>query len=190
MNDAVERSELAKTTLREHLLQLEAEGYVTRTFDRSGVGRPGLCYELTARGHAEYPSYESKLVKELIRYLKEEGEQEKLEDFFEKFWDQRFEEAKARMEAEEGKDPNASLLSLIEMLEDEGFMPEYSLDTDNDQVAIKECNCPFGEVIKETRLPCKLEELFYKKLFGDQAQRTSHIAEGDYACTYEIPNKF
>jgi predicted ArsR family transcriptional regulator len=190
LNDAVGKTDLAKSTLREHLLQLEDDGYVKRKFHRSGPGRPSLCYELTAKGHAVYPTYEPKLVKELIQYLKEEGEQGKLEAFFDRFWDQRLEEAKQRMEDSEGIGPKAVILPLIKMLKDEGFMPEYDMDTEGNQVTIKECNCPFGEVIKETRLPCKLEELFYKKLFGEQAKRISHMAEGDYTCTYEFPAKF
>jgi len=37
------------------------------------------------------------------------------------------------------------------------------------------------------QLPCKLEVMFYKKLFNNQAERTTHIAEGDFSCTYDIP---
>jgi predicted ArsR family transcriptional regulator len=42
-------------------------------------------------------------------------------------------------------------------------------------------------VVKETQLPCKLEAMFYKKLFSEKAERTTHIASGDHACTYDIP---
>jgi predicted ArsR family transcriptional regulator len=78
---------------------------------------------------------------------------------------------------------------LADMLEEEGFMPEFELDEDEEKLTIKECNCPFSEVVKETRLPCKLEALFFKELFGEGVERTTHIAEGDYACSYDIPLK-
>lgn len=79
------------------------------------------------------------------------------------------------------------LSKLMGFLEEEGFMPEVDPGRKYGQVIIKECNCPFSEVVKETRLPCKLEAMFYQKLFGEEVERTSYIAEGDFSCTYEIP---
>jgi predicted ArsR family transcriptional regulator len=110
-----------------------------------------------------------------------------VEDFFEDFWDQRLEEARNRIRKSSAEDRESKVKILIQMLEEEGFMPEFELDEGDQGLAVKECNCPFSEVIKETRLPCKLEELFYKKLFNGKAERTSYIAEGDYSCTYDIP---
>lgn len=186
---AVERTGLAKTTLREHLLQLENDGYVERTYERDGPGRPSLQYELTATGHRLYPSYESKLAGKFIQYLKEEGEEEKIESFFEQFWEERFIKAKDRMDRFGAEQKTERLKALIEMLEEEGFMPEFEVDENQEQITIKECNCPFSEIVKETRLPCKLEALFFKKLFGEGAKRTDHIAEGDYSCTYQFTDR-
>ena len=77
--------------------------------------------------------------------------------------------------------------ALSHMLEEEGFMPELDLNEEDETLTVKECNCPFSEVVKETQLPCKLEAMFYKKLFSEKAERTTHIASGDHACTYDIP---
>lgn len=86
----------------------------------------------------------------------------------------------------EQQDMESRIKALTHMLEQEGFMPEIDLDEDDETLSIRECNCPFNDIVEETRLPCKLEAMFYKKLFGDQTNRTMHIAEGDHACTYEI----
>lgn len=189
LDEAVENTGLAKTTLREHFLQLENDGYAERTFERDGPGRPSLQYELTSKGHRLYPSYEPKLAGKFIQYLKEEGEEEKIEAFFEKFWEERFLKAKNRMDRFAPDQTKERLQALVEMLEEEGFMPEFELDEQREEITIKECNCPFSEIVKETRLPCKLEALFFKKILGDEARRTSHIAEGDYSCTYQAPDK-
>lgn len=189
VDEAVEHSGLAKTTLREHFLQLEKDGYVERTYERKGPGRPSLQYELSAKGHQLYPSSESKLTRQFIRYLKEEGEEEMIESFFEKFWEERYNKAKKRMNQYGPEQKAERLQALLKMLQEEGFMPEIEQDEANECINIKECNCPFSEVIKETRLPCKLEALFFKKIFGDQTERTSYIAEGDYSCTYQITDE-
>ena len=187
IDEAVEEIDLAKTTLREHFLQLERDGYVERDYVRSGPGRPSLQYQLTSKGNSLFPSSESKLIRSIINYLKSKGSEQLVEDFFEDFWDQRLEEAQDRIEKSSAGDLQSKVKILMQMLEEEGFMPEFDFDESDESLMVKECNCPFSEVIKETRLPCKLEEMFYKKLFNENAERTSYIADGDYSCTYDIP---
>jgi predicted ArsR family transcriptional regulator len=187
IDEAVESTELAKTTLREHFLQLERDGYIQREYVRSGPGRPSLQYQLTPKGNSLFPSSESTLIKELLRYLKEQGDEETIEEFFQAFWEERLEKAHQRMDKSSKGDMQSRVEALAHMLEEEGFMPEFDFNEENETLTVKECNCPFSEVVKETQLPCKLEALFYKKLFNKQAERTTHIAEGDFSCTYDIP---
>lgn len=185
IDEAVKEIELAKTTLREHFLQLERDGYVERDYVRSGPGRPSLQYQLSPKGNSLFPSYEASLMREMISYLKGKGEEAVIEDFFESFWDDRLENARARMDAAPVQNTE-KLKALMQMLKEEGFMPEFEIDHDNEELTIKECNCPFSEVVKETRLPCKLEAKFYEKLFEQKIDRTTYIAEGDHACTYDV----
>lgn len=187
IDEAVEQMELAKTTLREHFLQLERDGYVERDYVRSGPGRPSLQYQLSPKGNSIFPSSESKLIRNIIKYLKSKGNEQLVEEFFEDFWNQRLEEAQERINESSADNPESKVKVLMQMLDEEGFMPEFKMDQNSEKLTVKECNCPFSEVIKETRLPCKLEEMFYKKLFSENTERSSYIADGDYSCTYDIP---
>jgi predicted ArsR family transcriptional regulator len=182
IDEAVELTKLAKTTLREHFLQLERDGYIGRNYIRSGPGRPSLQYELTQKGESLYPNQESKLLRELVRFLKETGSEDQIEEFFTRYWEKRYERARYLMD--QASDKESRLEKLNEMLEEEGFMPKYEVG--KNQVRIKECNCPFQELIKETRLPCRLEAEFYERLFDGEVKRTSYIADGDYSCRYDI----
>ncbi len=179
---------LAKTTLREHLLQLERDRYIKRTYERSGPGRPSLQYHLTQQGHALYPSGESALMRNFLSFLKEKGEESMIEDFFQDFWDKRFEKAKSLMDEKPEDNLIDRIEVLLEMLAEEGFMPEYHFDEYKNVLEIRECNCPFREVVKETRLPCKLEAEFFQRLFNGKAERTAFIPEGDFSCNYLITN--
>ena len=187
IDEAVESTELAKTTLREHFMQLERDGYIQRDYVRSGPGRPSLEYQMTQKGNNLFPSYESALIKELLNYLKSKGDEETIQEFFQAFWEERIEKAQHRMDQSSTADFGKRIDALKHILEEEGFMPEFNIDKENKNLTIKECNCPFSEVVKETRLPCKLEAMFYKKLFNDKVKRTSYIADGDFSCTYNIP---
>ncbi|MFH5833394.1 helix-turn-helix transcriptional regulator [Halalkalibaculum sp. DA384] len=189
IDDAVDVVELAKTTVREHFLQLERDGYIKRDYVRSGPGRPSLQYQMTQKGNNLYPSYESVMMRELLKYLKSNGDDETIEDFFQAFWDKRIEKARRSMDEASETDSYSRAEALKKMLEEEGFMPEFNIDEESEALTVKECNCPFSEVVKETKLPCKLEAMFYKKLFQGDVERTSYIADGDFSCTYDISLK-
>ncbi|MDZ7721118.1 MAG: DeoR family transcriptional regulator [Balneolaceae bacterium] len=186
IDEVTDQLELAKTTLREHFLQLERDGYIERKYERSGPGRPSLQYQLTKQGHRLYPSGESALMRNFLSYLKKKGEESTIEDFFEEFWDKRYEKADRLMKEHAPEDRQGRLDVLSTMLEEEGFMPEYTIDEEQSTINIRECNCPFQEVVKETRLPCRLEADFYGRLFEGDVERTSYIADGDSSCTYCI----
>lgn len=187
MDEAVTHTDLAKTTLREHFLQLERDGYIRREYIRSGPGRPSLQYQITPKGNRLFPSSESDLIREMLKFLKKQGDEQTIEQFFESFWEKRLKIARNRMDEASENDLKSRLGKLKEFLEEEGFMPEVDSDSNDGTITIKECNCPFSEVVKETRLPCKLEAMFYRKLFNKNVERTSYIADGDFSCTYEIP---
>jgi predicted ArsR family transcriptional regulator len=186
IDDVTDDLGLAKTTLREHLLQLERDGYIERNYDRSGPGRPSLQYKLTDRGHSIYPSGESRLMRDLLAFLKRRGDESVIEEFFHEYWQKRTEKADQLICGQNPGDRNAKLESLKNMLTEEGFMPEYEVDEENNTIEFRECNCPFREVVKETRLPCQLEAEFYQNIFNGDAERTSYIADGDYSCSYLI----
>jgi predicted ArsR family transcriptional regulator len=40
--------------------------------------------------------------------------------------------------------------------------------------------------VKQTGVPCRLEEQFYKEIFEAALDRVSYIPDGSAACTYEI----
>lgn len=185
VDEAVEKTDLAKTTLREHFLQMERDGTIQRSYMRSGPGRPSLLYKLTGDGHNHFPSHESKMMGELLKFLKKNGEESLMEGFFKQFWEKRFKKAKRLMKEAEQEEDGAPIGALIKMLREEGFMPEYNEEKEG-ILCVKECNCPFREVVKVTTLPCRLEAEFYQKLFDKDVERTTFIAEGDHACTYEI----
>ncbi len=186
IDESVEKTDLAKTTLREHFTQLERDGYIERSYERSGRGRPSLRFKLTKTGNSFYPSYEPELMRELVQFLQAEGQDEVLETFFKKFWDRRYKKLELMFESENAQTEEERLRVVSKMLEEEGFMPEHEKDMESGELTVKECNCPFREIVKVTKLPCSLEEEFYKKVFGKEVERTSYIADGDFSCTYCI----
>jgi predicted ArsR family transcriptional regulator len=63
-------------------------------------------------------------------------------------------------------------------------MPE--IRENEDAITVRECNCPFPESVKRTRIPCQLEKRFFEAIFQADLDRVSYIPDGNPACTYEV----
>jgi len=187
INTAMEALDLARTTIREHLLRLEDQDLVEKYAETTGGrGRLSHHYQLTSHGTALFPSRDGELAHELISFLQEQGADDLVLAFFESFWAERTEQVQARLRAIEGEGREARLEVLRSILEDEGFMPE--IDVNDDGVTVREFNCPFAETVKRTKLPCRLEAEFFATLFDAAPERVSYIPEGRPACTYAFPS--
>lgn len=185
LEDAVAAVSRARSTLREHLTSLEADGLVASRAQQQGRGRPRLLYRLTEDGAALFPSRDGILLRELLDFLRRTGREDLLEAFFARYWDDRRREVEHRMGSAAADDAAGRLEVLRRALGEQGFMPE--IDAKDDEVIIRECNCPFPEAIKATRLPCRLEARFFEQVLRQEARRVSYMPEGHAACAYVMP---
>lgn len=184
VDEAMEALGMARTTVREHLLQLKDKGLVDRSVERKGRGRPSHRYEMTRQAKVLFPSRDGELLGRLIKFLRDEGADGAVERFFETYWDERTEAVKRKLREVAPDDLETQLEVLRDILEEEGFMPE--VDREEGRVTIRECNCPFPEAVKETRIPCQLEKTFFETIFETELDRVSYIPDGRSACTYEV----
>lgn len=185
LHDAVEVIDRARPTLRDHLDQMGRDGLVARRSQRQGRGRPCMCYRLTPVADRLFPQREGAVFAEFLEYLQDEGRDDLIEEFFTSFWETRLEEVRERVDGPvEAADRQQVIDALEAVLREEGFMPEVCCD--EGRVTIRECNCPFADIVEATEMPCSLEKCFYETLFG-HAERTSHIPGGDEVCAYELP---
>lgn len=185
LDDAMAATGYARTTLREHLNQLERDGLVRHRAERQGRGRPHLRYRITERGERLFPAHDGVLLRALLRYLQEEGFGEQVEAFFTAFWEARVEEVNHRCRQVEREGGTVRRVDVLEgLLREEGFMPD--IREAEGRLVVRECNCPFAEAVKQTRLPCRLEEAFYEAIFEADVERIDYMPEGDAACTYVI----
>lgn len=186
LDNIINHSNLAKTTIREHVTQLEKEGYIKRNYKKEGVGRPKLEFRLTEKGHELYPNHEHIMIKDIIHFLKERGYDQLLEEFFVTFWQNRIEQVKDAETTQPSNTSKDQLDELEKMLVEKGFMATVSRN--QEEIYIEQCNCPFRDVVSESQLPCQLEEKFLKKILNADVERVSYIPDGDNVCAYRIKN--
>lgn len=188
LNEAIQETELARTTLKEHFLQLENEGLVERHYERKGRGRPKLVFSLTDKGAFRFPSNDGRILNELLEYLQDNNMEKEVRKFFRNFWAEKLKEARKRMDRYPPDDKEKRLEALKTYLEEQGFMPSITY-TDDAHMLIKECNCPFSNTVSNTSYPCELEKDFFRQLLGTEPVRKSYIPNGEASCTYQFDIK-
>lgn len=184
LDDAESATGLARTTLREHLGGLENDGLVQRTTNRYGRGRPSLLYTLTKDAKLLFPARDHELLGALLDYLEGLERTDLVDAFFVSYWTARAEDAKRLCAKLDDDDQLGRARVLERLLTEQGFMPRIS--DDGNRVVVRECNCPFPEAVKRTRLPCKLEAKFIADVLRAPLDRVSYIPDGAPACTYEV----
>ncbi len=184
VDGAVEALGLAETTIRQHLDRLERKGLVTHHSVVHGPGRPTLEYRLTERGMRLFPNQDGHLLGRLLQFVIQEGYPRIVDDFFHDIWAERRDQIVQRFE-QEGADTLPRKLEILEdFLEEQGFLPEIKVT--EDRVTIRECNCPFSESVRATRLPCRLEAKMFEQLLQRDLARVGFMPDGQPACEYEF----
>lgn len=185
VDQAVEALDLAATTIRQHFSRLEDEELVERRSEAEGRGRPTAYYRLSSGAKQMYPSSDGEMLSELLDFLAREGYHRAIDDFFRGFWDDRRRELEARLDEVDPESLDERLDVLREFLDEQGFMPEMSVDEEG-TIEIRECNCPLPGAVESTYLPCRLEADFLEKVVGRALSRVEYIPEGNTACTYQF----
>ena len=73
---------VTQVSVRHHLSSLQAEGLVTSSEVRQGVGRPHMVYTLSAAGQERFPARYARLSERLLDELKTSLPPQALEDMF------------------------------------------------------------------------------------------------------------
>ncbi len=160
---------LSKSTTRAHLLRLERMGQVQRhMLSQDGPGRPALCFSLSDEGSRRFPTSTRDVLAGMIRFLREQGNNQVIEDFFGNIWQERREELKEiagdKLDALSLEERQEAILKLMTK---HGFMPELRADDTEgnpEQFTLRACNCPFPAAVRETRIPCQLERAFLSEM--------------------------
>lgn len=179
---AAEQLELSETTIRQHLTRLSDDELVDAQPHADGPGRPTLVYRLTPRAQRLFPSQDDALLGKLLQFLLRRGYPDLVDEFFRSTWEERRQRLARRIDDAGADTLDEQLAILDQFLTKEGFAPD--IETDDERVVIRECNCPFSEGVRATQLPCRLETEFFERILHRDVERTSHIPAGDPACCY------
>lgn len=169
--------------VRQHILSLEKNGYITYRVRRKGVGRPGYIYSLTNKAEDFFPNNYKNFVLDVLKEIEDEYGREKIERLFKKRKDKLLRHFSSILGNTKSFKTRLSLF--VDYLKEEGYIVD--LHERAQDVELIQFNCPISVVSSNYREACKYELDMYRELFGRGVDRLQCISEGGNYCSYRIP---
>ncbi|MEH7013217.1 winged helix-turn-helix transcriptional regulator [Neobacillus niacini] len=167
--------------VRQHLVQLEKEGWVTRFSENNGVGRPILQYRLTTAGEHLFKKNYDQLTIEVLDTLTNSFGKDVLKNLLSAMIEERIRHW----------EPKLNGLSTIERLDE--LKDFYKKDDSFMEVEIKdhvysliERNCPYHNVAIKRPILCSVSVSVLTHLLGCSVKREKRLQNGDGCCAFRV----
>ncbi|QJT16451.1 transcriptional regulator [Aeromonas sp. 1805] len=178
-----EQLQMTSMGARQHLMTLEADGWVSFNDEARGRGRPVRLWHLTEQAWQRFPDSHSELTLQLIDNI----QQLFGEVGMERLIAQREQQQLARYQAELTQPALADrLAALTAQRTREGYMADYRQEEDGSWL-LWESHCPICAAARACRGFCRSElEMFRHLLAPAGVEREQYLLEGDHRCLYRI----
>lgn len=172
---------------RRHLDTLFAAGLVESYDQIEGVGRPRKFWQLSRKGHAQFPDAHADLTVKMIGDVRRVFGEEGLDRLIaERERDMRLGYEKAM----EGKGPLADRVqALAELRASEGYMAR--VERDGGDFLLVEDHCPICAAATACQGFCRSELSIFRMVLGADAvvERADYLIDGGRRCSYRIRPK-
>lgn len=167
--------------VRQHLVQLEKEGWVTRFSENNGIGRPVWQYRLTTAGEHLFEKNYDQLTIEVLDTLTSSLGEKSLENLLSVMIEERIRQWK----------PKLNGLNTIERLEvlkdfykkDDSFM---EVENKDHSYSLIERNCPYHNVALQRPILCSVSVSVLTHLLGCSVKREKRLQNGDGCCAFRV----
>lgn len=178
-----EQLQMTSMGARQHLMTLEADGWVSFKDEARGRGRPLRLWHLTEQAWQRFPDSHSELTLQLIDNI----QQLFGEVGMERLIAQREQQQLARYQAELTQPALADrLAALTAQRTREGYMADFRQEEDGSWL-LWESHCPICAAARACRGFCRSElEMFRRLLAPAGVEREQYLLEGDHRCLYRI----
>ena len=167
--------------VRQHLTNLERDGFVVSRPERGGRGRPALLFELTERADAVFPKRYGQLATMVLREVEESGGPEALDDIFAKVAARH---ARAIEHDLEGLDFDEKLSRVVTWIGRAGTLAEQSETPEGAKVTIH--NCPFRNTALKFPQVCTITPQLISQLLGAAVSQADSIHRRDPYCSFVV----
>lgn len=178
-----EQLQMTSMGARQHLISLEADGWVGFSDEARGRGRPVRLWHLTEQAWQRFPDTHSELTLQLIDNIQQLFGEVGMERLIQ----QREQQQLGRYQAQLTQLALADrLAALKEQRTREGYMADMRQEEDGSWL-LWESHCPICAAARACRGFCRSElEMFRQLLAPAGVEREQYLLDGDHRCLYRI----
>ena len=167
--------------VKQHCVDMEAEGYLDTWRRAKGIGRPEMVYRLTERSHGLFPSASNGMTISLLENAKALFGPAAPEKLLFSVFQKKAEGYQTKVRGETTVDRAAKLTRLRDA---EGHMAE--LEHDAAFIRIVEYHSPIHDLLKAFPIVARLEAELFTRVLGAAVQREEAHASGLYRCIFTL----
>lgn len=181
-DEVAESLGISASAVRQHLTGLRGAGFVATRQARGRPGRPVDLYHSTDEGDAQFARPDASFTLELLEDLEAE-DPALVGRVFRRREQRRAEHFRAAIS---GLDLPGQLAKLSELLDDEGYLAQWSA-LDDGTFVLSFHNCAIWTVAERYVQACSTELDFLRDVFTDaKVRRIVHRRDGNFACGYQV----
>jgi DeoR family suf operon transcriptional repressor len=181
VRELAQKHRVSANAIRRHLKELEAERLIAYAREQRGMGAPTFAYRLTPGGEALFPKRYAEQLTDVLTYLEQRGGREEVRRFFTERFQAQAHTLLARLQ---GSSFQERLEAVVNLLREQGFMAEWSMD--GGILRIAEHNCAVQAVAEKYPELCEAEADFLREILQADVHRGAHIPNGCNACEYAV----
>jgi predicted ArsR family transcriptional regulator len=174
--------EVTATAVRQRLSRLMGQGYVQRTVEKSGRGRPNHRYKLTKLGKRKSGANYADLAIALWQEIRSIKDLEVRRGLLQRVAKRLVGMYSGRLE---GKTVEEKLEALVSLFAERQIPVEHATD-EQGQRAFHIMGCPYPDLAEQDRGICAVEKAMFAELLGEDLRLSQCRLDGETCCTYEL----
>jgi DeoR family suf operon transcriptional repressor len=167
--------------VRQHLTNLERDGFVISHPERGARGRPALLFSLTERAHSVFPKRYGQLASMVLQEVMEIGGEQALDDIFARVAARH---AKALERDLEDLPFDQKLNRVVAWIGRAGTLAEQTETAEGVKVTIH--NCPFRNTALKFPQVCTITPHLFSQLLGTAVSQSDSIHRRDPYCSFVV----
>lgn len=172
---------VSTNAVRQHLTNLERDGFVVSQPERSGRGRPSLLFALTERADSVFPKRYGQLATMVLQEVQEMGGPEALDEVMARIAARH---AAAIEKDLHGLEFDEKLRRVVAWIGRAGTLAEQTETLEGVKVTIH--NCPFRNTALKFPQVCAITPQLMSRLIGTAVSQSESIHRHDPYCSFVV----
>jgi DeoR family transcriptional regulator, suf operon transcriptional repressor len=178
---------ISRTAVQQHIVTLEADGYLQMGELNKTAGRPVRRYVLTEAGINSFPKQYAWFSELMLMELKNEIGSEAFLRYMKKLGENLSQRYLYRFA---GKSADERRLELLNIMDELGFKTENkAIDSHQEQTTIKAYNCIFHDLAQKHNEICQFDIALMRSLLEKDVELKTCMAEGNSVCCFNLIDK-